>query len=154
MKEPNYKSALYAIIFLWLGLGFVIFAVLSFAGVMTPTEHSLVQDQTLLGGIFSILGITFVLVQVAFRRFSHHQVKLHNDLMISGSKISGNIESIRYQKWIQFAKKSPYVVYYTYTHKNNKTRHKSNLLWEKPNVSVGDQIDIYVNDDGQSTAEL
>jgi len=154
MKKPKYKSDLLAFIFLHLGLAFIIFGCLSFVNIIKPTSHSLVQDQILLGQIFCFLGITFCVIQTVFRIFSYKKAKLHSELISTGTKIDGAIEKISLQRWMQFGKKSPFIVYYTYSYKDKTYHKKSCLLWDKPNLSNGDKIDIFVNDIGQSTVEL
>lgn len=154
MKKPKYKSDLLAFIFLCLGLAFIIFGCLSFANIIKPTAHSLVQNQILSGQIFCFLGTTFCVIQAVFRIFSYKQAKLHSELISTGTKIVGTIERISLQKGTQFGKKSPFIVYYTYSYKDKIHHNKSCLLWDKPNLSNGDKIDIFVNDIGQSTFEL
>lgn len=154
MKKPKYKSDLLAFVFLCLGLAFIIFGCLSFVNIIKPTAHSLVQDQILLGQIFCFLGTTFCIIQAVFRNFSYKQEKLHSELISTGTKIVGTIERISLQKGIRFGKKSPFIIYYTYSYKEKNHRNKSCLLWEKPNLSNGDEIDIFVNEIGQSTFEL
>lgn len=154
MKKPKYKSDVYAFIFLCLGLAFIIFGCLSFANIIKPTAHSLVQDQILLGQIFCFLGIACCIIQVVFKIFSYKQAKLHNELISTGTKIVGTIEKISLQKGIRVERKSPFVVYYTYSYKDKVYHNKSYLLWDKPNLSNGDKIDIFVNEIGQSTLKL
>ena len=154
MKKPKYKSDLLAFIFLCLGLGFIIFGCLSFVNIVKPTAHSFVQDRILSGQIFCFLGTTFCVIQAAFRIFSYKQAKLHSQLISTGTKIVGTIEKISLQKGTTFGKKSPFIVYYTYSYKDKIYHNKSCLLWDKPNLSNGDKIDIFVNDIGQSTFEL
>lgn len=154
MKKPIYKSDVYAFVFLSLGLGFIFFGCLSFVNIIKPTARSSVQDPILAGQIFCFLGTTFCVIQSAFRIFSFKQAKLHRELISMGTKIVGTIEKISLQKGITFGKKSPFIVYYTYLYEDKIYHNKSFLLWDKPNLSNGDKIDIFVNDIGQSTFEL
>lgn len=154
MKKPKYKSDLLAFIFLCLGLAFIILGCLSFINIIKPTAHSLVQEQILLGQIFCFLGATFCVIQLVLRIFSYKRAKLQSELISKGNKIVGTVERVSLQKWIQFGRKLPYIVYYTYSYKDKIYHNKSYLLWEKPNLSRGDKIDIFVNDIGQSTVEL
>lgn len=154
MKKPKYKSDLLAVIFLFLGLGFIILACLSFANIINVTADSLVQDKTLLGQIFCFLGIILLLMQVLFRIVSNKQEKLHSELILTGTRIAGRVEKISLQKGIKYKKKSPFIVFYTYTYKDRIYHNKSCLLWDKPNLGKGDKVDVFVNDIGQSTINL
>ena len=154
MKKPKYKSDVYAFVFLSLGLGSIILCCLSFLNIIKPTARSLVQDPILSGQISFFMGTTFFVIQAAFRIFSYKQAKLHSELISTGTKIVGTIERISLQKGITFGKKSPFIVYYTYSFKDKIYHNKSCLLWDKPNLSNGNKIDIFVNDIGQSTFKL
>jgi hypothetical protein len=66
----------------------------------------------------------------------------------------GTIEKISLQKGITIGKKSPFIVYYNYLYDNKIYHNKSCLLWDQPNLCKGNKIDIFVNDNGQSTFEL
>ncbi|QUH26188.1 hypothetical protein [Serpentinicella alkaliphila] len=151
MKKPKYKSDVYAFVFLSLGLGFIFFGCLSFINIIKPTAYSSVQDPILAGQIFCFLGTTLCVIQSGFRIFSYKQEKLHRELISKGTKTVGIIEKISLQKGITFVKKSPFIVYYTYLYKDKIYHNKSCLLWDKPNLSKGDKINIFVNDIGQST---
>ncbi len=96
----------------------------------------------------------FMVLEEVFRIFSYKQAKLHSELISTGTEIVGTIERISLQKGIRCRKKSPFIVYYTYSYKDKIYHNKSCLLWDKPSLSNGDKIDIFVNDIGQSTFEL
>src|SRR5690554_3203530 len=145
MKEPKYKRDLLAVIFLFLGLGFIILSCLSFANIINVTADSLVQDKTLLGQIFCFLGIILLFMQVSFRIVSNKKENLHSELILTGRKIAGRIERISLQKGIKYKKKSPFIVFYTYTYKDRIYHNKSCLLWDKPNLNKGDKVDVFVN---------
>lgn len=154
MKKPVYMSDVYAFVFLTLGLGFNFLGSLGILNVIKPTERSYVQDPILAGKAFLILGITFCVIQSVLRIFSSKQEKLHHELILTGTKMVGTIERIALQKGMTFGKKSPFIIHYTYSYKDKNYRVKSDLLWEKPSLSKGSKIDIFVNDIGQSTIEL
>ena len=60
MKNPRYMEELLKIIFVWLGVMFVCSGILCVLGVMKPSAHSMIQDPTILGVVFSALGAVFV----------------------------------------------------------------------------------------------
>lgn len=154
MMKPLYKSDVYAFVFLALGLGFIFFGCLGVLNIVKPTAQSIVQDPILAGQIFFFLGMILCVIQLAFRNISIRQAKLHRELVSKGTKIVGTVEKISLQKGIMIGKKSPVIVYYNYLYDNKIYHNKSCLLWDLPNLSNGNKIDIFVNDNGQSTFEL
>lgn len=151
MKNPKYIQKIYALIFLCLGGTFVFIGILSFMGIVLPSEHSKVQDPIVMGIVFSLLGIGFFLAHVVLRAIGSAKDKLHNDLLAKGMKISGIVEKLHLQKYIVYGKKSPFRIFYTYTYQGENYHHKSHLLWDKPNLNKGDSITVYANDLGKST---
>lgn len=142
------------IIFLWLGIMFVIFGILGLIGIMKPKASSMVQNHILLGIIFSLVGIAFIIVSIILRTAVREKDKLHNELLISGRKIDGVVEKVYLQTYTQYGHQSPYVVMYTFTYGDKTYHQKSYFLWEKPNLRDGDSVMVYVNDSGKSTILL
>ena len=66
MKKPRYMEELLKIIFAWLGFMFVCSGILCVLGVMKPSAHSMIQDPTILGVVFSALGAVFVFAHFIF----------------------------------------------------------------------------------------
>ena len=66
MKKPRYMEELLKIIFAWLGFMFVFSGILCVLGIMKPSAHSMIQDPISLGGVFSALGMAFILVHFIF----------------------------------------------------------------------------------------
>ena len=154
MKKPRYMEELLKIIFLWLSIMFGIFGILGLIGIMKPKASSMVQDQILLGIIFSLVGMIFIIVSIILRTAVRKKDKLHNELLISGRKIDGVVEKVYLQTYTQYGHQSPYVIMYTFTYGNKTYHHKSYFLWEKPDLMAGDSIMVYVNESGKSTILL
>ncbi len=150
MKKPTYMEDLLKIIFVWLGFMFVCNGILCVLGVMKPTAGSMIQDPTILGVIFSVLGMTFIFVHFIFRGMAYKKSKLYSELISNGTKVKGEVEKVCLQRYIQYGKKSPYRIVYKYIYQGKEYRHKSCLLWEKPSLAAGDSIVVYVNDFGKS----
>lgn len=147
------------IVFFWLGVPFVFVGLLSFAGIMKPKESSMVQDQAVLGMVFTCLGIAFLVVYAVLKALTHKKDKLHNELLEHGMKVNGRVEKVYLQKYTQYGntrdgRQSPYRILYSYTCQGKAYRHKSCLLWEKPECVEGDPIVVYANDQGKSTLRL
>ena len=58
------------------------------------------------------------------------------------------------QKFLQYGKKSPYRVLYSYTYGGKIYHHKSHLLWDKPYMKETDSIAVYINDSEKSAIQL
>lgn len=154
MKKPKYMEELLKIIFLWLGVVFVCVGIICFIGVLNPKESSVVQVSTLLGGIFSLIGMFFIITSVILGAIATEKSKLHCDLLASGTKIKGEVEKVYLQKNTQFGRQSPYRIMYVYTYQDKVCHSKSYFIWEKPKIMTGDSIVIYTNDFGKTTIEL
>ena len=154
MKKPRYMEELLKIIFAWLGFMFVCSGILCVLGVMKPSAHSMIQDPTILGIVFSALGILFLFAHFIFKGIAHRKNKIYSDLMLNGTKVQGEVEKVYLQWYVQFGKQSPYRIVYKYRYQDKEYRHKSGLLWEKPDLAAGDQVVVYVNDSGKSAMQL
>ena len=150
MKKPRYTEELLKGIFLMLGIMFVVFGILEFFGIMTPKKSSMIQDTTLLGIIFGVLGICFLIVSIILRVLVSKKDKLYNELLTSGRKISGIVEKVYLQTSTQYGHQSPYVILYSFTYGNQTYHHKSKFYWEKPDLKEGDVVTVYVNESGKS----
>lgn len=154
MKKPRYMEELLNYIFLWLGIMFVFFGILGGIGIMKPKPGSMVQDSILLGIIFGILGVGFIIVSTILKVIVNKKDKLNRELLISGRKIEGVVENVYLQSHTQYGHQSPYIIMYSFTYGNQIYYRKSQFLWEKPDIKDGDSIMVYVNESGKSTILL
>lgn len=154
MKKPKYMEEMLKIIFLWLGVAFVCMGILAFIGVLKPKASSIVQMPTLLGIIFSGIGLFFAFISIALGVISTKRKNLHSELLASGTKIKGIVEKVYLQSYTQYGNQSPYIIQYVYTYQDKVYHHKSCFIWENPNLVIGDEIMVYVNDFGKSTILL
>ena len=154
MKKPRYMEELLKIIFAWLGFMFVCSGILCVLGVMKPSAHTMIQDPTILGGVFSALGIAFILVHFIFNVMANKKSNLYSELISKGMKIKGEVERVYLQRYVKYGKKFPYRIVYKYRYQGKEYRHKSGLFWEKPDLAAGDRVVVYVNDWGKSAMQL
>lgn len=153
-KKPRYTEELLKIIFLWLSISFIITGLLCFIGLLTPSADSLIQESSILGIVFSLLGIAFFVVQVILKSIASSKNRLHRELLAKGTEINGTVEKVYLQKYTQYGRQSPYRILYTYTWQDKIYHHKSCLLWNKPDFMAHDPIMVYANASGQSTIPL
>ena len=142
------------IIFSWLGATFIVMGVICFISILKSEDSSMFQELTILGIVFSVLGIVFFIVQTILKIITSLKNKLHNELLLNGTKIDGTVEKVYLQKYVQYGNKSPYRILYTYTWQGKVYHQKSYLLWDKPNFMERDSIAVYTNDLGKSTIQL
>lgn len=154
MNRPRNMEKFYTLIFLYLSGAFVVMGLLCFAGILRPTAHSTVKEPAMMGVIFTSLGIAFCAVQAVLRAVAAAKDKLCSELLANGTKVDGVVEKVHLQRHTQYGKKSPYRIFYTYTYQGVIYRHKSSLLWEKPDCKKGDPIMVYINNSGKSTIQL
>lgn len=154
MSKPRYMEELLKIVFLWLGIAFIVMGALCYIGILKPTSNSMIQEPKILGIVYSLLGIAFFIVQTILKAIASLKNKLHNELLISGTRINGIVEKVHWQKYTQYGGKSPYRILYAYTWQGETYHHKSYLLWDKPDMTVHDSIEVYVNNVGQSTIQI
>lgn len=154
MRKPRYIEELLKLVFLWLGIAFIVMGFLCFIGVLKPKASSMTQEPTVLGTVFSLLGIAFFIVQLILKAIVSSKNKLHNELLISGTKIHGTVEKVYLQTYTQYGRKSPYRILYTYTFQGKVYHQKSDLLWDKPDFGEHDSIVVYTNGSGKSTVQL
>lgn len=154
MNKLKYNEDLYRVIFFWLGIAFVFMGCLSYIGILKPKDNSMVQNSAVLGVVFGLLGINFLIVQTVLHIISAKKNELYFKLIANGNKVNGVVEKVYLQKYTQYGRKYPYRIIYTYSYQEKIYRHKSCLLWEKPNLREGDSLVIYVNDFGKSAVIL
>lgn len=151
MDRPRYMEELLAIVFLGLGSMFIAMGFLSFIGVLKPKASSMVQDPTMLGIVFTSIGIAFFAMQFILKMITRTKRNLHTQLLVNGIKIIGIVEKVHFQRYTKYRQEAPYRIFYTYTYQDKIFHGKSHLLWDKPEFIEGDSIEIYINDFGKST---
>ena len=154
MKKPKSMEKLLEIISLWLGVSFVFFGVLGFIGILNPSEGSYIQDPTLLGNFFLVIGVAFAALSLIFRLTDAKKNKLHSELLANGIRVKGIVDKIYLQSYTRYGTQSPYRVQYSYAYQDKTYRRKSSLVWEKPDLKNGDTVTVYINDRGKSTILL
>ncbi len=154
MKNPNYQKEIVAFVFLWLGVAFVLCGTLAFLGLLLPSEHSLVQDPLLMGRIFCFSGTGLCAVQAVLIVMAGRQNIRQNEIIACGVKTSGIVEDVRRQYHIKWKKQVPYRVNYTYEWQGKIHHDKSRLLWEAPNMTQGQRIEVFVDEQGKSAVAL
>ena len=154
MKNPKYTEQLYAIIFLSLGCAFIIASLFCFSGILKPTSHAMIQSNRINGIVFFVRGIVFCIMKIILTGLVSKKDRSDRELLLNGIPVMGAVEKVYLQKYLQYGKKSPYRVLYTYNYQGHDFHGKSHLLWEKPQVRESDSITVFVNESGESAIQL
>jgi len=154
MKKPKYMEGMLSLILFWLGISFAVMGILAFVGFLKPKSSSMVQEATLLGSIFFSIGVAFLLVSAVLGVIVYRRNKLHEELLVTGTRMQGTVKKVYLQTYTSYGTQSPYRVVYTYNWQGELCQRKSCLLWEKPDYKEGDTIAVYVNGDGKATIQV
>lgn len=142
LKKPNSLMQLLGYVFMILGPVFICLGYLNKVGVL-PTAANSKGDPAV---IFPIIGIMFFVVGVAFFFIPLYKEKKRESLQSTGIRVQGTVTETKKLIYTQWGRQSPYVVYFTYEYSGEKYKGKSNLLWNKPTISEGDIITVYIDE--------
>lgn len=156
MHRPKYVEEFLIINFFWLSTLFLFNAALQWTDILSlEREFSELSFLDIAMRSISLsLGIIFFIVRAVLKNSVASKEKSYMKLWKSGTKIIGTVEKVYLQTSIQYHGKSPYRILYTYAFQGKIHHHKSNLLWEKPNISAHDSIVVYADSSGKSTLSI
>lgn len=155
MHRPKYVKEFFKIPFLMLGTIFLFEAALQWADILyLERETSGIQPSDISGILIFSVAIVLFIIWAVLKAFIVSEEKSCMELWKSGTKIIGTVEKVYLQTSIQYHGKSPYRILYTYAFQGKIHHHKSNLLWEKPNISAHDSIVVYADSSGKSTLSI
>ena len=154
MCYPRYTEELLKIIFLWIGILFTGFGVLVFFGIAGASENSMAQSRMELGIIYFTIGFAFLVVRTVLKSIVSSKVRQQDELLTSGTRVTGIVDKVYLQRFTQYGRKSPYRIAYFYVFQGMTYHHKTGLLWEKPVFAAQDSILVCANDRGESTVLL
>ncbi|RRD95232.1 hypothetical protein EII17_04115 [Clostridiales bacterium COT073_COT-073] len=154
MKQPKYVIEIYVIVFFIMSIVFLSLGTLGYFNLLKPTAHSIIQESATIGAVFLGIGIFFGVITMILKIMVSRKKMREQEMMQRGRVIAATVENVVKMKNILYGKnpgkKSPYRVYYSYMHNEMEFYQKSNLFWEKPPYKIGDEIAIWVDEDGYS----
>lgn len=154
MKQPKYVIEIYAIVFFIMSIVFLSLGILGYFILLKPTAHSIIQESATIGAVFLWQGIFFGAITMILKIMANRKKVREQEIMQRGRVIAATVEKVMKIESIlngkKPGKKSPYRVYYSYKHNEMEFYQKSNLFWEEPHYKVGDEIAIWVDEDGYS----
>ena len=142
LKKPKFLIQVYSFIFMFIGPIFIVMGYLNKIGLLPTTRHS--RDNPAV--VFPIVGIIFLAVGLIFFFIAFYKEKRCKKLQITGIKLHGTVTKIKKLSYTKIRKKSPYIIYFTYEYAGDKYDGKSHLLWDKPDISEGDTIVVYIDE--------
>lgn len=140
MKKPNSLMQLISYIFLILGPMFIVAGYLNAIGLLATSPNSK-GDPAI---VFPILGIIIFIFGNTFFFIPWYHQKKRKKLKENGVKIQGTVTKIKLLSYTRWGNQSPYIVSFKYMINDKEYKGKSALLWEKPELCIGDKITVYV----------
>lgn len=143
LKRPNSLMQMWGYIFIIIGPIFMILGYLNRIGIFLATlkfkgDPFIIFIVT--GAITLLLGliILFITISIEYKR---------KNLKARGMKVEGVVVGIRKLIFTKWGTKAPYIIYFHYSRYGCMYGGKSYLVWDKPRISLGEKISVYINDD-------
>jgi hypothetical protein len=143
MRKPRNMWELCGELFLLLGAVFVLFGVLSRAGVMktAPGSHG---DP---GVVFPIVGGGLLIVGFISMLAAIRIEKGKVQLLETGIAVTGVIDAVKENLFTKWGSYHPYVIYFTYEVDGVPYKGKSGLFWTLPPTMEHEKITVYLDAD-------
>lgn len=147
LKKANTIMELYGLLFIIMGPIFIVMEYLNKIGISSTAPNSNGINVAVL-----IVGITFIVMGAIFLFIEFYNQKERQKLRITGIKIQGTISKIKKISYIRLGKKlkglegSPYIIYFYYEYSGRKYDGKSRLIWDKPIISRGETITVWIDE--------
>lgn len=138
---------LYGFLFMIMGPTFIVMGYFNKIGMLPTTQNSH-GDPAI---IFPIIGITFLVMGVILLYIEFYKQKEREKLITTGIKVQGTVTKVKKLSYIRVGKKttvrknSPYIIYFFYEYCGQEYDGQSQLIWEKPTISVGNIVTIWVD---------
>ena len=143
LKKPSSLVQLWGYIFIILGPIFILSGYLNRFGIL-PTSPNSKGDPSM---IFPILGIIILIVGLITFLITVYKESERIKLKTTGLKVQGVVTRIRKLEYTKWGNQSPYTINFYYKRYGCKYEGKSFLVWDKPTVTEGEKVEVYINDD-------
>ena len=143
MRKPRNMWEFCGELFLFLGAIFVVFGVLSRAGVLKTDPDSLGDPRVIfpiLGGGLLIVGFFSLLAGIS-------KEKRLNLLLETGMPVTGEIEAIKQNFFTKWGTYHPYVIYFKYEVDGVSYKGKSGLFWTLPPTQEQEKKTVFIDAD-------
>ncbi|MFW5667905.1 MAG: hypothetical protein ACOCM4_01475 [Acetivibrio ethanolgignens] len=143
MKKPDSYTQFLGILFGLMGPLWLLLGILCRLGIMTASSDSNLDP----AGKFLWLGAVLLFVGLFCRVLARYQRKKEKQLRQDGIRVKAAVTGVKHLFFTQWGKESPYRIYFTYSYNGTIYKGKSHLLWEKPEVDIGENLSIYIDSD-------
>lgn len=143
LKRPNSLMQMWGYILIIIGPIFIVSGYLNRIGILTAGPKSKVDPDlifTATGAITLLMGLIILFTTI----WMENERK---NLKARGMKVEGVVVGIRKLIFTKWGTKAPYIIYFHYSRYGCMYGGKSYLVWDKPGISLGEKISIYINDD-------
>lgn len=113
------------------------------AGALTAI-FTLPEDDlalSIIGCVFTLLGVIFLAVGVAFALADKRRARLREELLVWGSRVQGTVMEVYTDHTIRVNHRSPVIAKVRCAFPTGEVTLKSPRLWGNP-PAVGDQLDV------------
>ena len=143
MRKPRNMWELCGELFLLLGALFVLFGVLSRAGILktAPGSHG---DP---GVVFPVVGGGLLIVGAFSILAALRKEKRKNQLFETGMPVTGEIETVKQNLFTKWGTYHPYVIYFSYEADGVPYKGKSGLFWTIPPTREHEKKTVYIDAD-------
>ena len=141
LKKPNSLIQLVGVIFAIIGATFIGAGYLNKIGILRTSPHSKGDPAV----VFPIMGTAFLVAGVIFFFTSLYMWKKRRMLRSTGIRILGTVTKVKQSPYAHIGNKNPYIIYFSYEYFGKKYEGRSQFLWNEPDISEGDTIDVYID---------
>ncbi len=154
MRKPKFISGVYSIAYTFIGIMFIPFVVLIYIGMLKPSPHSFIQDTDTMAILFLAISLVSIFTGIIFGIVYKYHLKNYNKLLNEKVVSTGKVSKVSKLWYCKLGGSYPYVVEYTYNYNGNQLKGRSQLLWHKPNISIDDNVNIFIDTQGKSACDL
>jgi hypothetical protein len=143
MRKPRNMWEFCGELFLLLGVIFVLFGVLSRAGVLKTDPASLGDP----GVVFPIIGGGFLIAGLFSLPAGILKENRRIRLFETGVPVTGKIEAVKQNLFTKWGTYHPYVIYFTYEVDGVPYKGKSGLFWALPPTLEHEKKTVFIDAD-------
>lgn len=139
---------LYGFLFMIMSPIFIVMGYFNKIGILTTKQNSHGNPAV----IFPIVGIAFLVMGLMLLYIEFYKEKEREKLISTGIKMQGTVTKVKKLSYIRVGKKttvrknSPYIIYFFYEYCGQEHDGQSQLIWEKPTISVGNIVTVWVDE--------
>ena len=149
MKKPESMWEFCGRLFLLLGVLFVLFGILTQAGVMRMRPGSRGGPEAFFFSGFAFLAAgIFVLFASVLRK------RRKKRILKSGMSVPGTVASVEQLSYTRWNTSYPYVIRFTYEWEGVRYKGKSGLIWTPPSVKESDPLSVAIDEENPKNYAL